>query len=83
MTVRFTLAYGKDVSGYSASGDTEGNLSSYCGKWVEDSFYPMEHSFVETEYVAATETEEGYKIHTCTKCKDEKKEIIPKKAPEY
>ena len=75
--LRFTLAYGKDIGGYDATGQGYGSLSSYCGVWINGGYQPLEHNFEETEHVDATETEDGYILYTCTKCGETKEEILP------
>lgn len=36
--LRFTLAYGKDIGGFDATGQGIGSLSSYCGVWINGGF---------------------------------------------
>lgn len=43
ISIRFTLAMGKDVGGY--MGSSSGSLSSYCGLWI-DGVYTPNHTFV-------------------------------------
>src|SRR5699024_6138977 len=38
ISIRFTLAYGKDIGGSSSTGGDYGRLSSYCGMWVNGGF---------------------------------------------
>lgn len=75
--LRFTLAYGKDIGGYDATGQGYGSLSSYCGVWINGGYTPLNHSFEETDRVEATETEDGYVEYTCSKCGETKRETIP------
>ena len=77
INIRFTLAYGKDIGGYDATGSGYGSLSSYCGVWINDGYTPLEHDFEETDRVEATETEDGYIEYTCSKCRETKREVIP------
>lgn len=75
--LRFTLAYGKDIGGYDATGQGYGSLSSYCGVWINDGYTPLNHNFEETDRVEATETDDGYIEYTCYKCGGTKQEVIP------
>ena len=43
ISIRFTLAMGKDVGGY--MGSSSGNLSAYCGLWVGGQYVPN-HTYV-------------------------------------
>lgn len=79
--LRFTLAYGKDIGGFDASGQGIGSLSSYCGVWIGGGYTPLSHSFVETDRVEATETTDGYVEHTCTKCGEISRETLPMTQP--
>lgn len=74
ISLRFTLAFGKDVgSSYSATGT---NLSGYCGKWVNGTVIEYAHNYVETERVEPSPQGDGYILYTCTKCKEEKTEPL-------
>lgn len=75
--LRFTLAYGKDIGGFDATGQGIGSLSSYCGVWINGGFTPLDHNYVETERREPTDTEDGYVHYRCSKCGEEKNEIIP------
>lgn len=75
--LRFTLSYGKDIGGYNATGGGYGSLSSYCGVWINGGYQALGHDFVETERVEATESEDGYIHYTCSKCHEEKEDVIP------
>ena len=75
--LRFTLAYGKDIGGYDATGQGYGSLSSYCGVWTNGGYTPLDHHFEETDRLEATETEDGYIEYTCSKCGETKQEVIP------
>ena len=74
ITLRFTLAYGKDIGASSAG---QGNLSSYCAKWINGQIIELGHDYQESDRVEATATEDGYVEYTCTKCLDIKEEILP------
>ena len=77
LTLCFTLSYGKDIGGYESSGGSYGHLSSYCGMWRRGSYIPLEHDFQVTERVEPTATEDGYILSVCSRCLEEKKEILP------
>ncbi len=81
LTLRFTLAWGKDIDGYGATGGMYGSLSGYCGIWRDGSFYPLEHSYVETARVEPTQTEDGYIERKCEKCGEIVREILPATGP--
>lgn len=76
LALRFTLAYGKDIGGYDATGGT-GELTSYCGTWLMGSYTAGNHKYEETDRKDPTGSEEGYVEYTCKKCKDTYKETIP------
>lgn len=75
--IRFTLAYGKDIGGYDASGKGQGTLSSYCGLWINGGFQALDHNFEETDRQEPTEEEDGFIHYTCTKCGEEMEEALP------
>lgn len=75
--VRFTLSYGKDIGGYDSTGGGYGSLSSYCGLWINGSYQALGHDFVETDRLEPTETEDGYIHYRCSKCHEEKTDILP------
>lgn len=75
--VRFTLAYGKDIGGYDSTGGGYGALSSYCGLWINGGYQALGHDFVETDRLEPTETEDGYIHYRCSKCHEEKTDILP------
>ena len=75
--LRFTLAYGKDIGGYDSTGGGYGSLSSYCGLWINGSYQALGHDFVETDRLEPTETEDGYIHYRCSKCHEEKTDILP------
>ena len=75
--VRFTLSYGKDIGGYDSTGGGHGSLSSYCGLWINGGYQALGHDFVETDRLEPTETEDGYIHYRCSKCHEEKTDILP------
>lgn len=75
--VRFTLSYGKDIGGYDSTGGGYGSLSSYCGLWINGGYQALSHDFVETDRLEPTETEDGYIHYRCSKCHEEKTDILP------
>ena len=75
--VRFTLSYGKDIGGYDSTGGGYGSLSSYCGLWINGGYQALDHDFVETDRLEPTETEDGYIHYRCSKCHEEKTDILP------
>lgn len=75
--IRFTLAYGKDISGYDALGGSFGKLSSYCGVWINGGFQALSHDFLEESRQEPTATEEGYVEYKCSKCHELKRETLP------
>ncbi len=97
LTLRFTLAYGKDIGDESG----RGNLTKYCGTWI-DGVYRAHHTYrdgkcsicgavdpnhehVETETVtkAATCTEPGEITYTCSLCGESHTEVIPAAGHHY
>ena len=75
--MRFTLSYGKDIGGYDSTGGGYGSLSSYCGLWINGGYQALGHDFVETDRLEPTETEDGYIHYRCSKCHEEKTDILP------
>ena len=75
--LRFTMAWGKDIGGFDATGEGYGTLSSYCRVWINGTVQELTHDFREVERVEPTETEDGYVDYMCSKCHDEKREILP------
>lgn len=75
--MRFTLAYGKDIGGFESAGGAYGNLSSYCGEWVNGGFNAWSHDYVETKRVEPTATEDGWIERTCSRCGDVTVESLP------
>ena len=76
--LRFTLAYGKDIGGYSATGGNFGKLPSYCGKWINDTYVDMHRWGESTVTKEPTCTEPGEMSSSCSVCGDKKdSEQIP------
>lgn len=74
ISLRFTLAYGKDVGGSSAS---EGTLSSYCAQWIDGQVLELGHDYQETSRVEPGPYTDGYIEYTCSKCGETKRETLP------
>lgn len=77
ISLRFTLAYGKDIGGYLLAGNGYGSLSSYCGIWANEEYTPLAHDYVETGHVDASPDTAGFTEYTCTRCGDSYREEIP------
>lgn len=75
--LRFTLAYGKDIAGFDATGEGNGSLSGYCGVWTGGGYTPLEHSFGEPVRVEPTATADGYSERICTVCRETEREVLP------
>ena len=76
--LRFTLAYGKDIGGYSSTGGEFGKLSTYCGKWINDDYIDQHLWGEKTLIKEATCIENGEMSCVCSVCGDHKEsEIIP------
>lgn len=114
--LRFTLAYGKDIGGYGATGGGYGTLATYCGRWVNGGYIdqhqwqeaaetqkatctqageissvcavcgdrkdaqpiePLGHDFQQTERKEPADGSDGYILYKCTRCEEEKKEVLP------
>ncbi len=68
--LRFTLAYGKDIGGYNASGGSYGRLPTYCGRWINGTHID-EHAWGDEIVLAeATCTQAGALGHVCGVCGD-------------
>lgn len=68
--LRFTLAYGKDIGGYSATAGSFGLLESYCGRWINGA-YLDEHRWGQPQQTLAPDcTHPGEACETCTVCGD-------------
>lgn len=74
ISLRFTLAYGKDVGGTSSS---EGTLSSYCAQWVDGQVKELGHDYQETARIEPGPDTDGYIEYTCSKCGETKRDILP------
>ncbi|MDO4869582.1 MAG: hypothetical protein Q4A65_04770 [Bacillota bacterium] len=61
LTLRFTLAYGKDLGAHSG----KGLLSSYCGKWINGKYTPSHTMGKIIIAKEATCTEDGVKENHC------------------
>ncbi len=98
LTLRFTLAYGKDIGGGSASN----GQTNYCGTWIDGRYIPNHiykdgkcticgaadpagHAHEETETItkAATCTKAGEKTLTCSICGETHTERIPATGHSY
>ena len=68
--LRFTLAYGKDIGGYDATGGNYGTLSTYCGRWINGQ-YIDEHRWGQPQQTTAPDcTHPGQAAVTCQVCGD-------------
>ena len=83
LCLRFTLALGKDIGGYDAtgSGGSEGSLSSYCGLWIDGGFIQLEHDYELIQRVEPTDDEDGFIEYRCSKCHDTYREVLPAGSP--
>ena len=83
LCLRFTLALGKDIGGYDAtgSGGSEGSLSSYCGLWIDGGFIQLEHDYELIQRVEPTDDEDGFIEYRCSKCHDIYREVLPAGSP--
>ena len=75
VTLRFTLAYGKDIGATS----TTGRLSTYCGLWINGGYEPR-HTLDDGAVIKeATCTEDGEWARTClvTNCGYHESQVIP------
>ena len=83
LCLRFTLALGKDIGGYDAtgSGGSEGSLSSYCGLWIDGRFIQLEHDYEIIQRVEPTDDEDGFIEYRCSKCHDIYREVLPAGSP--
>lgn len=74
--LRYTLAYGKDIGGYSSTGGAYGLLNSYCGKWINDTYIDQHEWSEQIITKEATCTEAGEMSCVCAICKDTKDSVI-------
>lgn len=99
LTLRFTLAKGKDIGG--STGGNTGALQKYCGTWIDGRYIPNHtykdgvcavcgavdpaHTHNETEEITrpATCTEPGEKTYTCSICGENRTEAIPAAGHHY
>ena len=98
LTLRFTLAKGKDIGG----GNAGGGKGGYCGTWIDGVYTshhkyqngictvcgmvdPNSHTHHETETITkpATCTETGEKTVTCADCGQTHTEVIPATGHQY
>lgn len=63
--IRFTLAYGKDIAGYDASGNGYGMLSTYCGLWLDGQYLEQHDYDAGSVRQEPTCTEAGSFTYTC------------------
>lgn len=70
--IRFTLAYGKDIGGFGSTGGNYGILSSYCGKWINETYIDQHQWGQQTIIQEPTCTEDGTMCCTCSVCGDTK-----------
>lgn len=63
--IRFTLAYGKDIAGYDASGNGYGVLSTYCGLWIDGQYLEQHEYDAGSVRQEPTCTEAGIFAYTC------------------
>lgn len=80
--LRFTLAYGKDIGGYSATGGSYGRFATYCYRYIGGSEVFLEHGGMEEiERQEPTETEDGYILRECACCGEQERETLPAATP--
>ncbi len=80
--LRFTLAYGKDIGGYSATGGSYGQFSTYCYRYIGGSEIFIAHDDMEEiERQEPTETEDGYILRECVRCGEQEREVLPATGP--
>lgn len=67
ITLRFTLAYGKDIS-RSVTG--YGGIGGYCGVWIDGACIeiPGNHDYMEVSRLEPTSDTDGYIEYMCSKC---------------
>ncbi len=74
ISLRFTLAFGKDVGSFFGDGST--SLTGYCGKWVNGTIIEYDHHYHEKERVEPSKEAEGYILYLCETCQEEKTEVL-------
>ena len=73
--LRFTLAYGKDIGGYGSTGGDFGLLSSYCGKWINNTYIDM-HEWSESIVTKEPTCAEAGEISSvCAVCGDKQNSV--------
>ncbi|MBR6800185.1 MAG: hypothetical protein IKM61_00335 [Eubacteriaceae bacterium] len=77
LIMRFTLAWGKDVGGYTSTGGSYGKLENYCGMWINGGYTSFSHKYEEVSRIEATEETEGLIEYACKVCGETKQEVIP------
>ncbi len=82
LTLRFTLAWGKDIDGFGATGGQYGDLTQYCYVWRDEQRRLIGHDFAQTARVEPTQMQDGYVEYTCTRCGEVERETLPKTEPE-
>lgn len=77
--LRYTLAYGKDIGGFVEDGASYGSLSSYCRLWINGNLNGQElaHDYREVDSLEPTASEDGYIEYMCSRCHENKREILP------
>ncbi len=82
--LRFTLAFGKDIGGASATGGLAGTLSSYCGIWINGTDTPL-HQWGEAAVITEpTCSADGVQAATCMICGEHTDEVaIPALGHDY
>lgn len=68
--LRFTLAYGKDIGGYTSTGGSFGTLPTYCGKWINGSYIDLHQWSEQAVTLEPTCTEPGEMSCVCSVCGD-------------
>lgn len=76
LTVRYTLAYGKDI-GSPISGNGLGQFTSYCTIWRDNSEILLSHFYSEKTRVEPTCTEDGYIEYECRVCGETYRDVLP------
>ena len=80
--LRYTLAYGKDIGGYGATGSSYGTFSEYCCRYIGGEEIFIGHAEMEEkERMEPTETEPGYILRECPRCGEQEREELPVVTP--